>query len=428
MKILTYFKQAWQLLRQNKLFSTIYIVGTALAIASTTIFAIIYYVKLAPVYPETNRSRMSVILTAMLDEEDCSWSGALSLASINHYLRDLPHADVISVYRQTWQTVPVNLNDDREEIKIVLRPTDTAFFKIFDYEFLAGAPFSDTDFNSGVKKAVITDRLAEEVFGSVDAAMGNTITINFKKYDVCGVIREGSAINKHSYAQAIVPYSTMNDYAGDNDTEQFIGYYYMLLLSDDLAGLQSDLSEVSRKYNSTHNGKTLSYWNQPQSATLDALGIWPSDDDFDLGKTIRFNALVLLTLLLVPALNLSGMIAGRMDSRSSELGVRKSFGATRNRLLGQVLWENLFLTVVGGILGLIITWIVLSTDATFVFSIIGDEWLNVDASQTIRLTPDMMFAPAVFVFAFGVCVVLNILSALLPAWLSLRNPIVKSLK
>ena len=117
-----------------------------------------------------------------------------------------------------------------------------------------------------------------------------------------------------------------------------------------------------------------------------------------------------------------------MDSRSSELGVRKSFGATRNRLIGQVLWENLFLTVVGGILGLIITWIVLSTDATFVFSIIGDEWLNVDPSQTIRLTPDMMFAPVVFVFAFGVCVVLNLLSALLPAWLSLRNPIVKSLK
>ncbi|MDE7459304.1 MAG: FtsX-like permease family protein, partial [Muribaculaceae bacterium] len=171
------------------------------------------------------------------------------------------------------------------------------------------------------------------------------------------------------------------------------------------------------------------FWNQPQSAAIDALGVWPSETDFDLGKIIRFNCLVLLTLLLVPALNLSGMIAGRMDSRSSELGVRKSFGATSNKLLSQVLWENLFLTVLGGIFGLIITWIVLSTDAAFVFATIGETspW-DLDSSMSVRFTPDMMFAPAVFIFAFVICVVLNLLSAILPAWLSLRRPIVNSLK
>ena len=46
-----YFKQAWRMMRQNKLFSAIYIGGTAIAIATTTVFAVIYYVKLAPIYP-----------------------------------------------------------------------------------------------------------------------------------------------------------------------------------------------------------------------------------------------------------------------------------------------------------------------------------------------------------------------------------------
>ena len=50
-----YLKQAWELLKQNKLFSTLYIAGTGLAIAMTMIMAMIYYVKLAPVYPEVNR-------------------------------------------------------------------------------------------------------------------------------------------------------------------------------------------------------------------------------------------------------------------------------------------------------------------------------------------------------------------------------------
>ena len=49
-------RQVWEQLRQDRLFSAIYIAGVALAIATTMVFAIVYYVKLAPVYPEYNRA------------------------------------------------------------------------------------------------------------------------------------------------------------------------------------------------------------------------------------------------------------------------------------------------------------------------------------------------------------------------------------
>ncbi|MDE6371639.1 MAG: FtsX-like permease family protein, partial [Duncaniella sp.] len=140
--------------------------------------------------------------------------------------------------------------------------------------------------------------------------------------------------------------------------------------------------------------------------------------------------LILLALLIVPALNLSGMIAGRMDSRQQELGIRKSFGATRRRLISQVLWENLFLTIIGGIIGFIITWIVLSSRAISLFTSIGAAPYSTMLNNAIEmhLTSDMIFAPVIFVFVFLICVVLNIMSALIPAWNALRNPIVKSMK
>ena len=53
--VIIYLKQAWVLLKQNPLFSTLYIVGTGLAIAMTMIVAVVYYVKIAPVYPEVKR-------------------------------------------------------------------------------------------------------------------------------------------------------------------------------------------------------------------------------------------------------------------------------------------------------------------------------------------------------------------------------------
>ena len=140
----------------------------------------------------------------------------------------------------------------------------------------------------------------------------------------------------------------------------------------------------------------------------------------------RQNLLVLLVLLLVPALNLSGLISSRMDMRSSELGVRRSFGATRPKLLGQVLWENLMLTVVGGIVGLLIVWLSLWATSGSLLTLLNED---VDATATSSaLTSGILFAPAVFAMAFMLCVILNLLSALVPAWVSIRKQITECLK
>ena len=55
-------------------------------------------------------------------------------------------------------------------------------------------------------------------------------------------------------------------------------------------------------------------------------------------------AIVVIILLLVPAVNLSGMTLSRMRRRMAEIGVRKAFGATGGELMRQVFFENLVLT------------------------------------------------------------------------------------
>lgn len=57
----------------------------------------------------------------------------------------------------------------------------------------------------------------------------------------------------------------------------------------------------------------------------------------DLASELRMYLYMLLALLFIPAMNLSGMMSSRMDERLSELGVRKTYGATNMRLIGQVL-------------------------------------------------------------------------------------------
>ena len=121
------------------------------------------------------------------------------------------------------------------------------------------------------------------------------------------------------------------------------------------------------------------------------------------------------------------MISGNMETRMPEMGVRKSFGAGRGRLLRSVLSENFALTSIGAVLGLVIAVVLVWGWKDWIFFL--DDSIMADAPESVSviITADMLFAPLVFAIAFVVTFMLNLFSAMLPVWWSLRNPIVKSL-
>ena len=85
------------------------------------------------------------------------------------------------------------------------------------------------------------------------------------------------------------------------------------------------------------------------------------------------------------------------------------------------------LTALGGALGLLLAWLALYTGREWIFTVL-DSWPGmVPEGVDVRVSGEMLFAPLVFLAALVLCVVLNLLSALIPAWYSLRKPIVNSL-
>jgi len=187
-----------------------------------------------------------------------------------------------------------------------------------------------------------------------------------------------------------------------------------------MESLKNEAKAVVDRYNSSQDEYELSLLQYPVDHTVYSLGDQGYDDEFTIGNFLLGVGVILLVLLLVPALNLSGMISGRMEERLAEMGVRKSFGATPGTLMAQVLWENLILTLLGGILGFGFAYIALKCGIT--------EFLNDDIDKASVVTDEMIMAPAIFAFTFAVCAILNLMSALIPAYRSLRRPIVQSLK
>ena len=125
--------------------------------------------------------------------------------------------------------------------------------------------------------------------------------------------------------------------------------------------------------------------------------------------------LVIAILLLVPAINLSSMTLSRMRRRMAEIGVRKAFGATGGELIRQIFFENLLLTLFAGVLGL-----ALSYAATFLLNGFLSTTAPMPTSAGNALTPGMLLSPWAFLAAFGFCLLMNILSAGIPAWRASR--------
>ena len=71
-----YLKQAWTMIKQHRLFTGIYVVGTGLSIALVMTLFIIFYVKFAPIYPEYNRNRMLTVtkMKSYPKDNDKSWN------------------------------------------------------------------------------------------------------------------------------------------------------------------------------------------------------------------------------------------------------------------------------------------------------------------------------------------------------------------
>ena len=425
-----YMKQAWNLMKQNKLFTGIYVVGTALAIATTMIMAIVYYVKIAPVYPEVNRDRTLFMELAREKVGTSTNMSPWSLKAVKEWFYPLKNAEVVSAEIKNYGNEFIQPMDGSGDFKIYTKYIDTNFFQVYDFRFVEGKPFTEADLQSAIPTAVITDAMARRLYGDATGAVGKTFTMNYVDYRVVGVVEAPSFLCKQSFAQIYFPYTLLTGYDHSGGRSKMLGVFNVTMVAKDKeqeAALREEIKELYRKYNTSQDEVELPQLEQPRSFALTVFQDSVSDEVFDWKAVFKKFGLTLLVLLLVPALNLSGMIAGRMETRLSEMGVRKSFGAHRNGLLGQVMWENLLLTLAGGLLGLILAWTALYACRDWLFALFDDRPVLAIEGVSTSVSGEMLFAPSIFLAAFLLCLVLNLLSALIPAWNSLRNPIIQSL-
>lgn len=404
------------MLKQNMFISIISILGTALAIMMIMTLIVTDEVKSISISPESNRDRtLYISYQVKRDTIKGSWhSGNVTGDIINDYLLKMKTPEYVSAmntYSDNNQTV-INAEGATDYILSSLRCVDASFWKIFSFDFIEGNAFSQEEFKSGIRNAVISETTARKLFKG-EKALSKTIQIGFKNYKVTGIVKDVSPVFKYAGGDIWVPYTS---YAND-----LYGGLVLLMAKDkeDFPKIIAETREMEKKFGIDHHPKFL-YLKGPENQKTINMKVFGNNEE-ELSRAIKVSnrraAIIFLILLIIPALNLSGFSLSRIKKRTGEIGIRKAFGAKKYVILIQVLYENMITSLIGGIIGLILSYIIV---------IWLKNWLlGVPEESTIPVSA--MISLSIFVVVFLVCLLLNLLSAGFSAYKASRMSIVNSL-
>ena len=400
-------------MRHQKMMTWVSISGTALAIFLVMVFFMVDKLPTTEGYPETNRSRMLYGGGLDLHYAKGSRSGAMSFKMADRMYGNLDGIEKVAHSSSWGESYNVGA-PGKMAYPLSATHTDADFWNMYDFHFISGNPYDSASVTAGEKIAVITRSVARKLFNKDDVT-GEEIRVNTVPFIVSGVVEDINPVMKATFANIYLPFSIEEQ----SNTEDFGSVKVHLLMKP---GVKQE--EIKRQVQSRYDRLNQEFAKDSTEAIYhDA----PHDVEYlskggifgnytpDLSSQHRQTYITYIILLLLPAINLSSMMRGRLRHRVSEIGVRRAFGGKRVSIIVQLLGENFIITLIGGLIGCVLSYVFIYFAADYFFNI-----THLDATGLMFATSSpsisMLFTWSNFFIALAVCFVLNLISAFVPAW------------
>lgn len=421
-----YFKQAIASIRENPLMSALMVMGTALSAAMLLVLVQFYIVRTSAYAPVSERGRMLYVTgvrSDMVKADEAGrkvptggrWMDGLGVPFVRQVFEEMETVEAVAVMSGSSSRVLLTSPGRKEGGEFDRRATNAGFWQVFDFTFVAGRPYEEADVRGGRRLAVLSEDVARRLFGTADA-VGQTLLADYVEYTVCGVVKPVSEAVAEAYGQLFTPYTCDEEKMVEVNAGGVCGHLNVCLLAAstaDFPAIREEVAKGVRRYNANLPDWQADLIKQPFDATRRMFQRW---HDEKLGAL--FSGMICLALLFffLPVFNLLGLAFSQVGKRQPEIGLRKAFGATTSRVVGQMLCESLIVTLVGCVVGQLLS--------VAFFFLVKDGLLE---RTDVLLTADMLFTPWLLPVAFLICLFINFLSIGIPAWRVSRRQIVEAL-
>jgi putative ABC transport system permease protein len=405
-----YFKIAIAVLKRRRFFTFISLFGISLTLTILMVATAFLDKILNPEYPDYKRDRSLYIMRIEFRNTKEGWmnNSDVSYYFLDHYVSKLKSVDKIAI-----SSTPKSSNAYVNNKKMVLeyKYTNADYWNVLEYKFLEGKPFSKKETDNAELVAVISEETKEAYFGDVKSVVGMYISADNINYRVIGVVDNVSETLGDLAGDMYLPYTLSRDISSTN----LMGSFNAILLAKSKSTvpvMQAEFNQMIKKLPMPSKEYDIVYCNADTYLSRLTRGIKGDATNAATAKVVSLSALLLLLFLLLPTINLVNINITRILERSSEIGVRKAFGASSKTLVYQFLVENMILTFLGAFIGIILS--------TVAINMINKANLISNMQLTINFT--------VLVYSLVVCLFFGLISGVYPAWLMSRLNVVKALK
>ena len=371
--IKNYIKIAFKVFWRHKFFTAVNLFGICFTLVVLMLAVTFFDQEVGPVPPEVNSGR-TLHLSRLFVQHSATQSHRTlvmmpSYAFLDRYVRSLETAEKVAVFSGPDYR---GLQGGAEEGHVTVMKTDGAYWEVFRFDFRQGQPYTAAEVEAGDFVAVITARFSRRFFGS-EEVVGKSVPIDRQNYRVVGVVADVGVSRRRTHAEVWVPLTTAPPDTWR--TYKLQGKFQAAVLARRSADIERIRTEFATVLEQVEPPPDEHIPPEGVSAPLlTTLEDWASDDNREwsegygggadlqqiVAAKLRWKLLTsggyALLFMLLPALHLVNLNIGRIEERTSEIGVRKSFGASARTLVGQFIAENVLLTLVGAAISLPLSW------------------------------------------------------------------------
>ncbi len=392
-----------RMLAKSPGFTLVAVLSLALGIgANTTVFSLLDAVLLRSL-PIENPERMVNIATLVKGGEphfDFSYPLYTGLRDGNQTLS--------GIVAYTDRNLGLTFGDQTERIRSEL--VSANYFSVLGVQPAMGSAFAPDDERPGAARAaVISDALWHRRLAGDPGVLGKTITLNGRTFSVAGIApRRFSGLLRGMQTDVWITLPHLADFEGN---PKLMSAPTMIWLR--LAGkLKPDttIQQAQSQLTSLLPGVSQEAWKGFPYVAARENGTWQvvmtkaaGGNEVYVAELYRPLTMLLLAVALILAIacaNVASLLLARARVRGKEIGIRLALGASRPRIVRQLLTESLLLALAGGALGLLMALWTSGLAAGLRTSETGE--LGIDVSPNIRVLLFTLIVSVLTVLLFGI--------------------------